>query len=272
MPSSALRVYCSTVHCVASPGSWHLLSICVSLVLQRHPRAWGCCWTMIQNCLINLRTGCVGDSEPHIPPLFEMVLVSPSSVGLSGLILHPRVMLSLLILIWSAVGSLWWTSNTYPCSFSILLVIMSSLVILRQIYILDILAVSLLFSSWTIFPASFSKYYFIKYKTCAKKLLTLSYIKTNAYSIHPQSCASNTTLYTDLKFLYFLFFFWCVCVCHNAHVQVEGQLAVVSLLLPCEFQVLNSGHQVRQQTPSSTKPSRQPQLFNFKPSSLWLSK
>lgn len=211
MLSSALRVYCSTVHCVTDPGSWHLLSISVFPVLQRQPRARGCCRTMIQNCFINLRIGCVWDSESHIPPSIEMVLISPSTVGLSDLISHPRVMRSLFILIWQAVGSLWWTSNTYPRSFSIVLVIMSSLVTLRQIYFLGVLAVSLLFSRWTIFPAPFSKYHLIKYKTCAKKF-TLSYIKTNAYSIHPQSCASNTTLYTDLKFLYFLFFLY-VCVC-----------------------------------------------------------
>lgn len=227
---------------------------------------------MIQNCLINLRTGCGGDSEPHIPPSFEMVLISPSSVGLSGLILHPRVMLSLFIPIWPAVGSLWWTSNTYPRSFPIVLVIMSSWVILRQIYFLGVLAVSLLFSSWTIFPAPFSKYYFIKYKTCAKKL-TLSYIKRNAYSIHPQRCASNTTLYTDLNFLCFLFFSSCVCVCATmlmCRLQDNLQLSVFSY--QCEFQVLNSGHQAWQPTPSSTKPSHRPQLFNFMPSSLWLSK
>lgn len=100
MLSSALRVYCSTVHCVTDPGSWHLLSIFVFPVLQRQPRARGCCRTMIQNCLINLRTGCVWDSESHIPPSTEMVLISPSIAGLSdshlpsqgdALSLHPHL-------------------------------------------------------------------------------------------------------------------------------------------------------------------------------------
>lgn len=68
----------------------------------------------------------------------------------------------------------------------------------------------------------------------------------------------------------FIYFMVCVCarvhmgVVHSAQVEVRGQfVGVSSLLSPCRFPGLNSGHQARCQVPLPAEPSYQlPYLFS----------
>lgn len=63
---------------------------------------------------------------------------------------------------------------------------------------------------------------------------------------------------------FYKYLFICVHTCHGAYIEVRGQPAETdSLLLPCEFQGLNSEHQTWQQTPLSVKPTHQPGYLCF---------